>query len=66
MIDKLMKDESNFVICLDNCFSGDKNNIAHWIDNPRFEFIRHDVTDPIKLEVSRDARRNRDGEGGRT
>ena len=41
------------VICLDNYFTGRKQNIAHWIGNPRFELIRHDVTEPIKLEVDR-------------
>lgn len=39
------------VICLDNLFTGTKDNIAHLLDKPNFEFIRHDVTDHIKLEV---------------
>ncbi len=39
------------VICLDNYFTGRKVNIAQWIEHPRFELIRHDVTEPIKLEV---------------
>jgi UDP-glucuronate decarboxylase len=39
------------VICVDNCFSGQKSNIEHWINHPRFEFIRHDVIDPLKVEV---------------
>mmetsp|Transcript_12483 Transcript_12483/g.35060 ORF Transcript_12483/g.35060 Transcript_12483/m.35060 type:complete len:340 (+) Transcript_12483:224-1243(+) len=39
------------VICLDNLFTGTKDNIAHLLDNPNFEFIRHDVTDAIKLEI---------------
>lgn len=39
------------VICLDNLFTGSKNNIRHLLDNPYFEFVRHDVVDPIKLEV---------------
>lgn len=51
MIDKLMKDERNYVMCLDNCFSGEKANVQEWLNNPRFEFIRHDVVDPINLEV---------------
>jgi len=51
LIDRLMEDERNLVICIDNCFSGNKSNIEHWITNPRFEFIRHDVTTPISLEV---------------
>ncbi|MCC6415722.1 MAG: SDR family oxidoreductase [Opitutaceae bacterium] len=39
------------VICLDNLFTGRKANIAHLLGNPRFEFVRHDVTDPFKYEV---------------
>ena len=41
------------VICLDNYFTGRKVNVAQWIEHPRFELIRHDVTEPIKLEVDR-------------
>ncbi|HRS53409.1 MAG TPA: SDR family oxidoreductase [Bacteroidales bacterium] len=43
--------EGNEVICLDNYFTGAKQNIIHLIDNPYFELIRHDVTIPIFLEV---------------
>ena len=52
LIDKLMAcgDE---VICLDNYFTGRKHNLLKWHDYPRFELIRHDVTDPINLEVDR-------------
>ncbi|MCA1787402.1 MAG: GDP-mannose 4,6-dehydratase, partial [Desulfobacteraceae bacterium] len=39
------------VICVDNCFTGTKVNIYHLMDNPRFEFLRHDVTFPLYLEV---------------
>jgi UDP-glucuronate decarboxylase len=39
------------VICLDNFFTGQKDNIRHLIDNKNFEIIRHDVTLPIYLEV---------------
>jgi UDP-glucuronate decarboxylase len=39
------------VICLDNLFTGRKGNIAHLLDHPRFEFVRHDVIDPFKFEV---------------
>ena len=39
------------VICLDNLFCGQKTNIAHLLSNPYFEFIRHDVTVPIFIEV---------------
>jgi len=41
IIDRLMQDEKNIVICVDNCFSGSKANIQHHLNNPRFEFIRH-------------------------
>jgi UDP-glucuronate decarboxylase len=43
--------EGQEVLCLDNLFTGRKSNIAHLLGNPRFEFIRHDVVDPIKVEV---------------
>ena len=43
--------EGNDVICLDNFFTGDKENIKHLIGHPFFEIIRHDVTLPIFLEV---------------
>jgi UDP-glucuronate decarboxylase len=39
------------VICVDNYYSSTKENIAHLIDNPRFEVIRHDVTFPLYIEV---------------
>ncbi len=39
------------VICLDNFFTGSKRNIFHLLDQPNFEFIRHDVTLPVYLEV---------------
>jgi len=43
--------EGNDIICLDNFFTGDKNNIAHLIGLPNFELIRHDIINPIYLEV---------------
>lgn len=43
--------EGNEVICLDNFFTGRKANIAHLMDNKAFELVRHDVTEPILLEV---------------
>lgn len=43
--------EGNEVICLDNYFTGSKNNIIHLLDNPYFELIRHDVTMPFFIEV---------------
>ena len=41
----------NEVICLDNYFTGSKQNIVHLLDNPYFELIRHDVTMPILIET---------------
>lgn len=43
--------EGNEVICLDNFFTGRKENVAHLLGDYRFELIRHDVTEPIFLEV---------------
>ena len=40
-------------MCLDNLFSGSKRNIYPLLANPRFEFIRHDVTQPILLDTDR-------------
>jgi UDP-glucuronate decarboxylase len=45
--------EGHEVLCLDNFFTGSKANVAHLRENPRFELIRHDVTEPILLEVDR-------------
>ena len=39
------------VLCVDNYFTGRKDNIAHLLDNPRFEAMRHDVTHPLFVEV---------------
>ena len=39
------------VLCVDNLFTGTKRNVDHLHDNPRFEFVRHDVTFPLYLEV---------------
>ena len=43
--------QGNNVLALDNLFTGNKRNIAHLLDNRNFEFIRHDVVEPILLEV---------------
>lgn len=43
--------EGNEVICLDNFFTGRKRNISHLLDDRKFELVRHDVTEPILLEV---------------
>ena len=50
LCERLVED-GNDVICLDNFFTGRKANIAHLVDNRRFEIVRHDVTEPILLEV---------------
>ena len=41
------------VVCMDNFFTGRRRNVAHLLDNPNFELIRHDVVDPFKVEVDR-------------
>lgn len=50
LIDRLMED-GHEVLCLDNFYTGHKRNILKWLNHPNFELIRHDVTDPIRLEV---------------
>ncbi|MGD1948744.1 MAG: UDP-glucuronic acid decarboxylase family protein [Leptolyngbyaceae cyanobacterium] len=50
LIDRLMTDD-NEVICLDNFYTGRKQNVLQWLNHPKFELIRHDVTEPIRLEV---------------
>jgi len=44
-------DEGHEVICVDNLFTGARMNIRHLLDNPNFEFMRHDVTFPLYVEV---------------
>lgn len=50
LIDRLLE-RGHEVLCVDNLFTGSKDNIAHLRDHPRFEFIRHDVTFPLFVEV---------------
>ncbi len=50
LCEKLLE-QGEQVICLDNNFSGSKKNIEHLMSNTNFEFIRHDITTPIYLEV---------------
>ncbi|MEC7905597.1 MAG: UDP-glucuronic acid decarboxylase family protein [Verrucomicrobiota bacterium] len=52
LADKLI-DRGDDVICLDNLFTGSKRNIAHLRNAPNFDFLRHDVIDPFKVEVDR-------------
>lgn len=44
-------DEGNEVVCLDNYFTGKKQKIVHLLNNPYFELVRHDVTQPYYIEV---------------
>lgn len=44
-------ERGDHVICLDNFFTGRKQNVAHLADKPNFEMIRHDIVEPILLEV---------------
>ena len=48
---KRLLDEGNDVICLDNFFTGSKDNIRHLLDNNRFELVRHDITKEYFIEV---------------
>ncbi len=50
LCDRLV-DQDHDVICLDNFFTSQKDNIAHLLNRPNFEFVRHDVVEPILLEV---------------
>ena len=50
LCERLLK-EGNDVLCVDNYFTGNKDNIAACIGNPHFELMRHDVTFPLYVEV---------------
>ena len=50
LIDKVLSTDCH-VTCVDNLFTSSKNNIAHLLDDPNFEFIRHDISYPLYLEV---------------
>ncbi len=50
LCERLLQD-GNDVICVDNLYTGSKDNIRHLMANPYFEFIRHDVTEPLYVEV---------------
>ena len=52
LINHLIKDDEK-VICIDNFYSGRKFNISKWENNPNFEFIHHDIINPINLDVDR-------------
>ena len=50
LCERLLADGAD-VLCVDNFYSGVKDNIAHLLSNPHFELIRHDVTFPLYVEV---------------
>ena len=50
LIDRLIT-EGHEIVCLDNFYTGNKQNMLKWLDHPYFEMIRHDITEPIRLEV---------------
>lgn len=50
LCEKLIE-QGHYVTCLDNFFTGSKKNIEHLIDNKHFKLIRHDITEPIRLEA---------------
>ena len=50
LCDRLLE-KGHYVICLDNYFTGQKRNIFHLLENPHFEVIRHDLVNPVFLEV---------------
>ncbi|MFO1316709.1 MAG: UDP-glucuronic acid decarboxylase family protein [Burkholderiales bacterium] len=50
LCDRLLS-EGHEVLCVDNFFTGTKENVAHLLGNPRFELVRHDVTFPLFVEV---------------
>jgi UDP-glucuronate decarboxylase len=52
LCERLLK-EGHEVLCLDNFFTGRKNNITEFLKNPTFELVRHDIVLPILLEVDR-------------
>jgi UDP-glucuronate decarboxylase len=50
LCDRLVAD-GDHVVCLDNFFTGTRDNVAHLLSNPRFELVRHDVEHPLTMEV---------------
>ena len=50
LCERLLKDGHD-VLCVDNFFTGTKDNIAHLVGNPHFELMRHDITFPLFVEV---------------
>ena len=52
LCERLLRDGDE-VICLDNLFTGSKENIRHLLSDPHFEFVQHDVTEPFYIDVDR-------------
>lgn len=50
LVDRLIE-RGDSVIVVDNFFTGQKQNLLHHLNNPKFELVRHDVVEPILLEV---------------
>ena len=50
LCDRLIADGAE-VLCVDNFFTGSRQNVAHLLDHPKFELLRHDVTFPLYVEV---------------
>ncbi len=50
LCERLLNDD-NDIVCLDNFYTGNKDNIAFFLSNPHFELIRHDIINPVYLEV---------------
>jgi len=53
LIDRILEDVDAEVICVDNFQTGFKENLSSWLDNRRFELIRHDVAEPLRVDVDR-------------
>jgi UDP-glucuronate decarboxylase len=51
LIDRRLLSNLHEAFCVDNLFAGTKRNMEHLLTNPRFEFMRHDVTFPLYVEV---------------
>ena len=47
---RLMQDENNRIICVDNNYTGSLNNVKEFLNNPRFKFIEHDIIDPLEVD----------------
>ena len=50
LIKKLISDENNRIICVDNNFTGNLKNLSDIVDNPRFKFVEHDIIEPLNIQ----------------